>query len=176
MLIDRHSRQGFTLIELMIGLGLVGILALFAVPAFQHWVQNSQIRNGAEGIMNGMQIARAEAVRRNVVIQFVITTGSGWTIAAASAPTVILQSRVAEEGSSNAAITITPAGADRVSFNGMGWISPNADASNAITSIDVTSATMTGSELRPLRVVVSTGGSPKMCDPAVPSTDTRACP
>lgn len=176
MLAARHNPKGFTLIELMIGLGLVGLLTLLAVPAFQHWVQNSQIRNGAEGIMNGMQIARAEAVRRNANIQFVMTAGSGWTIALASAPTAILQSRVAQEGSTNAAVTVLPAGADRISFNGMGWITPNADGSNSITTVNVTSATMTGTEIRPLRVIVTTGGTPKMCDPAVVSTDPRACP
>jgi type IV fimbrial biogenesis protein FimT len=175
-MLSLRKYRGFTLIELLIAFGLVGILTLIAVPAFQHWIQNTQIRNGTEGIMNGMQIARAEAIRRNTIVQFVMSTGSGWTIATAAAPTAIIQSRVAEEGSSNAAITVTPAGSDRVSFNGMGWIAANADASPAITSIDVTSATMSGTEVRPLRVIVSTGGSPRMCDPAVGVGDTRACP
>ncbi len=175
-MLSLRKHRGFTLIELLIAFGLLGILTMIAVPAFQHWIQNTQIRNGAEGIMNGLQIARAEAIRRNTIVQLVMTTGTGWTIATAAAPTIILQSRVAEEGSSNAAITIAPAAADSISFNGMGWIAANTDTSATITSINVTSATAVGTETRPLRVIVTTGGSPKMCDPAVTAGDPRACP
>lgn len=176
MLTFRQNQRGFTLLELAIGLAVIAILATMAVPAFQHWTQNTQIRNGAEGILNGLQIARAEAVRRNVIIQFALTTGSGWTIATAAAPTTILQSRSAGEGSVGAAVTASPAGATTISFNGMGWIVPNADGSSTLSTVDVTSSSMTGSAIRPLRVVLAAGGSPKMCDPAVPSTDPRACP
>lgn len=175
MLSDRNNQRGVTLIELAIGLVLIAILASMAVPAFQHWTQNAQIRNGAEGILNGIQMARAEAVRRNVIIQFTLTTGSGWTIATAAAPTAILQSRVADEGSSNALVTASPAGATTISFSGMGWIASNADGSATLSAVDVASATMTGSEIRPLRVILSSGGNPKMCDPAVASGDPRAC-
>jgi type IV fimbrial biogenesis protein FimT len=175
-MLSLRPHRGFTLIELLIAFALIGILTVIAVPAFQHWIQNTQIRNGAEGILNGMQLARAEAVRRNVNVQLVMTTGSGWTIATAAAPTAILQSRVADEGSSSASVTISPGGATTITFNGLGTITGNADGSASITSIDVASATLSGTEIRPLRVVISTGGSPKMCDPAVASSDPRACP
>jgi len=175
-MLSLRPHRGFTLIELLIAFALIGILIVIAVPAFQHWIQNTQIRNGAEGILNGLQLARAEAVRRNTNVQLVMTTGSGWTIATAAAPTVILQSRVAGEGSSSATVAILPGGADRISFNGLGTIVANADASASITSIDVASATLSGTAIRPLKVVISTGGSPKMCDPAVASSDPRACP
>jgi type IV fimbrial biogenesis protein FimT len=175
-MLSLRPHRGFTLIELLIAFALIGILTVIAVPAFQHWIQNTQIRNGAEGILNGMQLARAEAVRRNVNVQLVMTTGSGWTIATAAAPTAILQSRVADEGSSSASVTISPGGATTITFNGLGTITGNADGSASITSIDVASATLSGTEIRPLRVVISTGGPPKMCDPAVASSDPRACP
>ncbi len=139
----------------------------------------AQIRNGAEGILNGLQHARGEAVRRNMNIQFLLGNQSGWTITPASDATNIIASRVAEEGSNNAVVTVTPAGSDRITFNGMGWITNNGDSSPAITSLDITSATMAGnSEIRPLRVVIFTGGVPKMCDPspALAAGDPRICP
>jgi type IV fimbrial biogenesis protein FimT len=174
----RHKHDGFTLLEIVIAIALMCILTVLAVPAFQHWVQNAQIRNGAEGILNGLQHARAEAVRRNVVIQFVLVNQSGWQIAAASDPATILVQRDPGEGSSNALVATSPAGADRISFNGMGWVVANGDASPSLATMDVTSATLAGSEIRPLRIVVSTNGAPKMCDPSpsLAAGDPRICP
>lgn len=171
----RHDPSGVTLIELLIGIALIGILTVIAVPAYQFWIQNVQIRNAAEGVLNGLQLARAEAVRRNALVHLIFTTGSGWTISAVLAGTEI-QARSENEGSGSAAVTITPAGADRITFNGMGWLAANDDGSPSITQIDVTSATVVGTEIRALRVTVGAGGVMKMCDPAVAAGDPRACP
>lgn len=172
-----HAQRGVTLVELMIGFALVGILAVLAVPTYQHWIQNTQIRNAAEALVNGMQIARAEAIRRNAAVELALNGGSGWTVSTVLNP-VVVQQRDAQEGSRNAAVTVTPTGANRLSFNGMGWVIGNADGSASITRIDVSSATMTGPEIRPLRVIVTMGGITKMCDPAttLPTGDPRKCP
>jgi type IV fimbrial biogenesis protein FimT len=176
MLNDRQNQRGFTIIEVLVTLGVIAILSVLAVPSFQHWIANTQIRNAAEGILNGMQSARAEAVRRNIGVQLVLNSGSGWTINSLDNIGVAITTRDAGEGSTNSSVTVTPAGADRITFGGMGWVVANNNGSNPIRQIDVTSATMVGTEIRPLRVVVSTGGAMKMCDPAVTSPDPRACP
>jgi type IV fimbrial biogenesis protein FimT len=170
-----HQPRGFSLIELLIGLALIGILLVMAVPAYQFWIQNVQIRNAAEGVLNGLQLARAEAVRRNALVQLIFTTatGSGWTISTVVGGTEI-QARSANEGSESALVTITPLGADRITFNGMGWLATNNNGSPTITRIDVAS-TMVGTEIRALRVTVGAGGVMKMCDPAVAAGDPRAC-
>ncbi|MGH8693968.1 MAG: pilus assembly FimT family protein, partial [Burkholderiales bacterium] len=49
LMTSRHDQSGVTLIELLIGLALIGILLVMAVPAYQFWIQNVQIRNAAEG-------------------------------------------------------------------------------------------------------------------------------
>jgi type IV fimbrial biogenesis protein FimT len=170
-----HQSRGFSLIELLIGLALIGILSVMAVPAYQFWIKNVQIRNAAEGVLNGLQLARAEAVRRNALVQliFATATGSGWTISTVVGGTEI-QARSANEGSESALVTITPLGADRITFNGMGWLATNNNGSPTITRIDVAS-TMVGTEIRALRVTVGAGGVMKMCDPALPVGDPRAC-
>jgi type IV fimbrial biogenesis protein FimT len=174
MLTTRPRQSGVTLIELMIGLALVGLLGLMAVPAYQHWTRNAQIRNAAEGVLNGMQVARAEAVRRNVPVEISIDATGNWSIVLSGTATVV-QTKEGNEGSRDAALTFQPVGSDRVTYSGMGWLTANNNGTDAITQIDVTSASYTGDELRPMRIIVSTGGAVKMCDPKVGSGDPRAC-
>jgi type IV fimbrial biogenesis protein FimT len=126
-------------------------------------------------MLNGMQLARAEAVRLNAQVQIVVSPDTSWTVSNAATGTTI-QSRSGQQGSSDATAAIQPAGADRVTYNGMGRVNGNADGSSSITQIDVTSRSYVGTEVRPLRLILSAGGMVRMCDPAVASSDPRACP
>ena len=58
-------QRGFTLVELMIGIAIVGLSLVMAAPSFSSWIQSTQIRTAAEAVQNGLQLARGEAVRRN---------------------------------------------------------------------------------------------------------------
>ncbi|MCK9389927.1 MAG: GspH/FimT family pseudopilin, partial [Sulfuritalea sp.] len=62
-----------SLVELAIGLLIVGTLLALAAPSYTGWIQNTKIRTTAEAILNGLQLARAEAVRRNTQIRFQLT-------------------------------------------------------------------------------------------------------
>lgn len=167
-------QRGFTLIELLIALGVVAILISMALPTFSVWIANTQIRNGTEAVLNGLQYARNEAVKRNATIEFEITSGTSWVVTVVSTATEL--QRRAEEGSANVTATATPGGASKVTFNGMGWVTDNADGSARLTQLDVTSSQLSSQGERALRLVVTPGGSVKMCDPAVASPDPRVCP
>lgn len=67
------AQKGVTLIELMIGIAILGVLLVVALPNFTIWMQNTKIRNAAEAALAGLQLARAEAARRNAPIALVIT-------------------------------------------------------------------------------------------------------
>lgn len=194
MLNLRHSQHGLSLIELMIGVVIVGILFAMGVPAYSGWIQNQKIRTAAESILNGIQLTRSEAVRNNGRARFVLCdAASSWQVLVVSAPAaapaadpapgtcgagvaneVRLQERSSLEGSQLAQIVAAPNGATTVTFNSFGRVvAPNTDGSAPITQIDVTTPAGT----RPLRVTVGTGGSARMCDPSplLSATDPRHC-
>ena len=168
------SQHGMTLIEIMITLAIAGILMMIGMPSFNTWLANSQVRTGAEGINNGLQLARGESVKRNGNVTFVLGNRTGWTVTVVSTGEVV-QTRPEDEGSKDATVAVTPAGATTVTFNGYGRVTSNADASAAITQIDVGSATLAASATRILRIVLGSGGNVRMCDPQLAAGDPRAC-
>ena len=213
MLIRRRLRHGFTLIEVMISLLVLGVLLALGAPSFAEWLQNQQIRAATEATLNGLQLARATAVQRNVPVRFKFVTdltsacaltnsSLNWVVSMASpanacdaAPDTtglpnppapgIIQIRSSAEGTPNVVVTPVyvplPPGASApattVTFSSLGSvINPNADGSFPIVKIDFTNPRVAAGAARPLRVVITTGGSIRMCDPAVTGTDPRACP
>ena len=206
MLRPRAPQLGFNLVEISIALAVLAILIALGAPTFGDWLQNQQTRAATEATLNGLQVARAEAVRRNAQVrfQFVTDLTSGCTLSAVNlnwvvsvgdptkacdqpidvvspaVPGPVVQSKSAQEVSPNATVLVAPAGATPsfVTFNGLGGVvTPNADGSAPITQIDICNPAISGSNARPLRVVVSPGGSVRMCDPQVTDTkDARVCP
>ncbi len=94
MLIRR--KRGFSLIELMVGLALLGIILMLAMPSFVSMMHNMRIRNSAESILAGLQAARVQALQRNTRVEFLLmneavdpanvasfaanTTGPAWAV------------------------------------------------------------------------------------------------
>jgi type IV fimbrial biogenesis protein FimT len=162
-------------------LAIVAVLFKMVVPSFRAWIQNSQIRNAAQSIANGMSIARGEAVRRNVDVQFQVTTGGSgaspsWQVALVSSPNASLQAWSSGEGAGN--VQIVQSGGGLVTFNSAGRVqSPNpTDSSASLLTVDVTtSLAATDAAIRPLRVQVGAAGMARVCDPQLAKPDPRAC-
>lgn len=70
----RAPQHGFSLIELMISLVVIALLISLGAPAFSEWLQNQQTRAAAEATLNGLQVARSEAVARNTNVSFQFMT------------------------------------------------------------------------------------------------------
>lgn len=174
-----RRESGFTLIELMMTMVILGLLMMIGVPQFRVWMQNVQIRTAAESVLNGMQTARNEAIRRNEAVQIKLTTGSGWIINTKADPDADppVMKRAHEEGSDNASLTVTPGGADTVTFTALGRVdTTNQDGSAIMNSIVFDNTNMPAAESRELRIVIPTGGGIKLCDPQAPASDPRSCP
>jgi type IV fimbrial biogenesis protein FimT len=197
MLKPRIAQRGFNLIEVMVTLTVLGVLIALGAPSFGEWLQSQQIRAATEAIVNGMQVARGEAIKRNLAVQLVLEPPtSGWTVCEATispcnssllaSPLTavnVIQSRSSQEGTSNANVRQTPDTAVAVTFSPLGSVPPkNFDGSDTLTRIDVVhnrAACLADSgSVRCLRVVVTGGGSIRMCDPTpgITAPDPRACP
>jgi type IV fimbrial biogenesis protein FimT len=179
MLNRRGSQRGFTLVEIMISLTVLGILLMIALPNFGEWLQNQQLRAASEATLNGLQVARGAAIHRNVLVQFQSAAPStAWTVTEVATGDLV-QSRAHEEGSPNAVVTATPAGTTTVTFAPLGSVVANADGSATVTQFDVGNpaggSCQPGGPMRCLRVAISGGGSLRMCDPIVGASDPRSC-
>jgi len=61
----RKNISGFTLIELMIVVGMIGILTAIAVPSILNWLPNMRIKAAARDVYSSMQQARMMAAKTN---------------------------------------------------------------------------------------------------------------
>lgn len=171
------AQHGATLIEMLIGIAILAILMMVGLPSYTAWMQNTQIRNATESVLNGMQLARNEAVRRNINVQLALGAQSSWTISVPSTAEQI-QSRTYGAGSTNVTVAVLPANATKITFSSLGRVVANADASAIITQLDfnVPTAILAETASRNLRIVVTAGGNVRMCDPTVTAdTDPRLC-
>ncbi|VVO16368.1 hypothetical protein PS726_03853 [Pseudomonas fluorescens] len=76
-------QQGFSLIELLMGLAITGIVLHLVSPAFATLVESNQRQQAAQALSSGIRTARSEAIVRNqaVVIHGINGDWSqGWRI------------------------------------------------------------------------------------------------
>ncbi len=64
------KNSGFTLLELMVTIGVAGVLAAVAIPNMRDFIRNNRLTAAANDLLRSTQIARSEAIKRqlNVVV------------------------------------------------------------------------------------------------------------
>ncbi|MCB5185940.1 GspH/FimT family pseudopilin [Methylobacillus gramineus] len=179
-------QKGLTLVELVITMSIVAILLAVAIPSFRIMLVNFQIRSAADGLNNGLQLARAEAIRRNANVIFTLGAGPSWSVGCQvvvadsdsdgvdDCPEVI-QEKPSVEGATAATIDALPAAANKVTFNGLGRVTFNNDGSNVLRQLDMSSTQIDAADARNMRILIR-GGSVHFCDPNVTTVgDPRVC-
>jgi type IV fimbrial biogenesis protein FimT len=174
-----NRAAGVTMIELVIGVGILSLVLGLGMPSYRAWVLNTKIRNTAESILNGLQLARSEAVSHNAPVQFTLV-GTGWTVGctnvSATCPAVI-HSRATGEGSSAEVTAVAPDGMP-IRFNDLGQMIFPVLGAAVFTQInvDINPAVLPASQSRDLRIRIDVGGNAKMCDPNVAVVPNPAPP
>lgn len=77
------KQAGFTLIEMLVGLVLIGLITTLAAPAFGEIINSQRRQDAAQQLASGIRTARTEAVLRSqpVVIRAIEGNWSnGWQI------------------------------------------------------------------------------------------------
>ena len=196
----RGWQQGISLLEAVIGMAIMATLVAASAPGFSTFMQNRTLRNAADATANGLNLAKAEAVRRNTAVQFNLGPGTAWSLGCVTQTGIMdatgadtcpatIQSYTGGSGDSVVAVTavsgnggVLPAQGSVV-FNGFGLV-PAALAQGNV-QVDFTSkqgsCVAQGGNVRCLRVNVSAGGQIHECDPSATSntptstTNAQAC-
>ena len=70
-----QATRGFTLVELLIAVVVIGVLAAIAIPRFRELTQTWRLDSAAQQLLGDLHRARVEAIKRNAVV-FVASTGA----------------------------------------------------------------------------------------------------
>lgn len=65
---------GFTLIELMLVVAVLGITVLVAAPSFQRAIHSNQLRTETSRLLSAINLARSEAISRNTIVSLCPST------------------------------------------------------------------------------------------------------
>lgn len=195
----RPRSSGFSLIELMVAVVVLGILMAVAMPNFNSWIRNARARAVADALQTGLRLAQAEAQRRTHTVVFFLTDTKACDTSATAAaggaywqvrtvPNALLTNDVAEavqcgvltdisngvtlsSSTSTTALCFSADGRQTTQTNPT-TIGVNCTA--AAASYDVAPGG-SSADKRPLRVTVSLAGSIRLCDPNKSSSAPDGC-
>lgn len=68
--------RGYTLIEVMVGIAILGTLLAVGIPSMTNWILANKARAASEFYVDGLSTARRQAVAHNARSRFVLTPGA----------------------------------------------------------------------------------------------------
>jgi type IV pilus assembly protein PilA len=123
----KRMQQGFTLIELMIVVAIIGILAAVALPAYQDYTRRARVS----------EVILAASACRTTISEVIQSTSSGSTLPAANAwgcESSTATSQYVASIATNATGTVTVTAQNIGGVTGVVTLIPSASATGAVTA------------------------------------------
>ena len=73
----RLNRRGFSLVELMVVIGAIGLLVALSVPGIRSWLRSMRLNGEVNSMAMMMRAARSTAINRNADVVFVFDQTDG---------------------------------------------------------------------------------------------------
>jgi len=87
-----HKNQGFTLLEILVALAIMGILAALTGPNLLAWLNSNKVQEATDSIQSALEDAQRQAIRLGRICTINFTNGTGTN------PTVYRQITASEAG------------------------------------------------------------------------------
>lgn len=198
-----QRQRGVTLVEVAVVMVITGFMFAYALPEMRNWMRSLKVRSAGESVLNGLNVARMEALKRNTPVTFWLvsdaspvptnacsrSSSSAQWVVSINDPAgkcgaemgkddvepVLLGRSKAQEFSNKLTIAATDASGSDVDRVAFTGLGQVQQVAG-VPSIQVVDITSTETGARRLRVVIENGGGVRLCDRDVSSTDPRACP
>lgn len=148
---------GFTLVEAMVVIAVLGIISVLAAPSFNQTFAKNHLRGAAGEAYADMQLARAEAVQSNGVVD-VTFSGTGYQVRRGT--------QVVKAVTYGGGVVVSGGSAMTVSFNPVRATATVASGPLFLTHVSTTST---------LRLTVNILGRPQVCASAGTLSGYSAC-
>jgi type IV fimbrial biogenesis protein FimT len=193
------AARGFTIVELMVALTIVGIVMMVGTPLIATMIQNSKLSSATKSYLAGIQTARAEAIRMNRPVDFVLTdssvapgvsgsaNGKNWVVrwSNAGTPTLVEGKAGANGTGQQGANSVTIFGAVTaptsgsfsgvLTFNGFGAVNSGETVALDVRNPAGGACAVADGPMRCQRIQVRPGGQISVCDPKAVAGDSRFC-
>jgi type IV fimbrial biogenesis protein FimT len=178
----KAATAGFTLIELMTVIAIIGVMAAIATPSFREIMRNSELTSATNTLMATINTARTEAMKRGknaVIVRTSNTWDDGITVfiddnfdsKLDTTETIITQTAVLP---SYFTVTFDGATANTTVFNASGYARTMSGSYNSTISIARKDLTGAAQLEQTRRIKVALTGRVRSCKPTS-STDGN-CP
>ena len=70
----RHASRGVTLVEMLVVMGIVGILMAIGIPSYKYVTNANRISAEINGLLGDLQFARSEAIKQGRTVSVCVST------------------------------------------------------------------------------------------------------